>query len=76
MSDEEFLARFAEVVGQDPASLSLATDLKSIEDWDSVAYLGTTVMIDESMGVAVSPEIFVEAVTIGDVLAAARAAGG
>ena len=56
--------------------MSLATDLKSIEDWDSVAYLGTTVMIDESMGVAVSPEIFVEAVTIGDVLAAARAAGG
>jgi hypothetical protein len=76
MSDEEFLERFAGVVGQDPASLSMATDLSSLEDWDSVAYLGTTVMIDESMGVAISPEIFVEAVTIGDILAAARAAEG
>jgi len=76
MSDEEFLARFGEVVGQDPSSLSLATDLKSLEDWDSVAYLGTTVMIDEGMGVAISPEVFADAVTIGDILAAARAAKG
>jgi len=57
MSDEEFLARFAEVVGQEPSSLNFSTDLQSLEGWDSVAYLGTTVMIDENMGVAVSPEI-------------------
>jgi len=74
MSDEEFLARFAEVVGQEPSSLNFSTDLQSLEGWDSVAYLGTTVMIDENMGVAVSPEIFVDAVTIGDILAAARVA--
>ena len=76
MSDEEFLERFGEVVGQDPSSLDLATELKMLEGWDSVAYLGTTVLIDEGMGVVVSPEIFVDAITIGDLLAAARAAQG
>jgi acyl carrier protein len=76
MSDEEFLARFGEAVGQDPSSLNLATELKTLEGWDSVAYLSVSVLIDEGMGVAVSPEIFVEAVTIGDILTAARAAQG
>jgi hypothetical protein len=76
MSDEEFLARFGEVVGEEPSSLSLATELKGLEGWDSVAYLSATVMIDEGMGVAVSPEIFVDAITIGDLLVAARAAQG
>lgn len=73
MTDEDFLARFGELVGEDSSSLSLNTELKSLAGWDSVAYLGTTVIIDENMGVAISPEIFVDAVTIGDILSAARA---
>jgi len=76
MSNEEFIARFAEAVGENASSLTLETELGKIEGWDSVAYLSVTVLIDEGMGVMVSPEALVEAVTVGDILSAARAAKG
>jgi acyl carrier protein len=76
MSDEEFLRRFEEVVGENASTLTLATELNTLDGWDSVAYLGTTVLIDEGLGVIISPEVIVESLTVGDLLTAARAAQG
>ena len=76
MSDQEFLTGFSEVVGSDAAGLSLDTELRTLEGWDSVAYLGTTVLIEEKMGVAIPPDVLVDSSTIGDILKAARAMKG
>jgi acyl carrier protein len=72
MTDEEFLSLFAETVGAEPKSLTLDTELSSLEAWDSVAYLSTMTLIDEKMGVAIDPELLVESRTVGDILSAAR----
>jgi acyl carrier protein len=76
MSDQEFLSRFSEVVGTDAASIGLETELRTLEGWDSVAYLGTTVLIEEEMGIAIQPDVLTDSVTIGDILKAARKAKG
>ena len=73
MTDEEFLSLFAETVGAEPKSLTLQTELSTVETWDSVAYLSTMALIDEKMGVAIDPDLLVESRTIGDILLAARA---
>ena len=70
MTTEEFLADFAEILDVKPTSLTPDTDLRTIETWDSVAYLSTMVLIDEKCGVAISPEVLVESQKVSDLLAA------
>ena len=70
MTTQEFLADFAEILDLNPASLTPDTELRTLETWDSVAYLSTMVLIDEKCGATISPEILVEAVKVSDILAA------
>lgn len=73
MSPEEFKEKFAEVIGQDPGAFELTTPLATLEGWDSVAYLGVTVMIEESLGVAIPPDALISAQTPADLLESALA---
>jgi len=73
MTDEEFLRGFAEIVAADEGSLALDTPLLSLEGWDSVAYLGTMVFVEENMGVTLDPEALVNVKTVADILSGARA---
>ena len=73
MTDQSFLKGFAEIVAVDEGSLTLDTMLSTLEGWDSVAYLGTMVFVEENMGVALDPETLVNATTIADLLSKARA---
>lgn len=72
MNDEDFLRFFADAVGAEEGSVTLDTQLSTLEGWDSVAYLSTMIYLDESVGVAVSPEQLVEARTVADILAFAH----
>jgi acyl carrier protein len=73
MSDEEFLKGFAEVVAAEAGDLALDTPLESLAGWDSVAYLGTMVFVEESMGVTLAPETLLSVKTASDILSSARA---
>ena len=73
MTDEEFLIGFAEIVGADGSGLSLDTPLAGLEGWDSVAFLGTMVFIDENLGVALSPDILAKATTVREIVSCVRA---
>jgi acyl carrier protein len=73
MTDEEFLKGFTEVVAADEGSLALDTPLASLEGWDSVAYLGAMVFVEESMGVTLTPEMLLNVNTTADILSTARA---
>ncbi|HEX3879188.1 MAG TPA: phosphopantetheine-binding protein [Rhizomicrobium sp.] len=73
MTDEEFLKGFAEVVAADEGSVALDTPLASLEGWDSVAYLGAMVFVEENMGVTLTPDVLVTVKTPSDILLSARA---
>jgi acyl carrier protein len=73
MTDEEFLRGFAEIVASDEGSLTLDTPLASLEGWDSVAYLGAMVFLEENTGVTLPPDVLVNVKTVAEILSSVRA---
>lgn len=71
LDTKQFLEEFAEMLGVSPTDLTPSTQLSSLENWDSVAYLSTMVLLDEKLGVAISPDDLTEARTVQDILHAA-----
>jgi acyl carrier protein len=72
MTDEEFLTQFTEAIGADAGTVALDTPLISCGNWDSVAYLAVMTLMDERMGVVLSPDALVEAETPRAILEQAR----
>ena len=70
MTQRDFISEFEEMLGLPEGSLTSATEMNSLEGWDSVAYLSALVLIDEKLSVRVRPELFSRAQTFGDILAA------
>jgi acyl carrier protein len=68
LDKKRFLEEFADMLGTNPADLTPSTPLSSLENWDSVAYLSTMVLLDEKVGVTISPDELVAARTVQDLL--------
>jgi acyl carrier protein len=68
LDTKQFLEEFADMLGVSPAELTPSTQLSSLENWDSVAYLSTMVLLDEKVGVAISPDDLTTARTVQDIL--------
>jgi acyl carrier protein len=68
LNRQQFLAEFAEILGVSAADLTPTTELSSLETWDSVSYLSTMVLLDERLGVAISPDDLTAAKTVQDIL--------
>ena len=68
LDKNQFLAEFADMLGMSADDLTPATPLSSLENWDSVAYLSTMVLLDEKVGVAISPDDLTAARTVQDIL--------
>jgi acyl carrier protein len=62
------LEQFAEILGVGTADLTPDTKLSSLESWDSVSYLSTMVLLDDQLGIAISPDELTNAKTIQDIL--------
>ena len=74
MKRDDFTHEFAEMLGIDPAQLLPETDLASLPEWDSVAYLSAMVLIDDKLAIAIRPDIISSARTFADILAAISSA--
>ena len=72
MTEDRFLALFAEAIGADSSTLTLDTPLQGMEMWDSVAYLAVMAMVDEQMEVALPPDSLVSSKTPREILEKAR----
>jgi acyl carrier protein len=72
MSRAEFTREFSEMLNVD--ELTPETDLGSLAEWDSVAYLSAMVLIDEKLGVQIRPDVLSNARIFGDILAAVQSA--
>jgi acyl carrier protein len=68
MTRDDFIAEFAALLDVDPELLRSDTDLKSIEMWDSVAYLSAMVLIDQEFGITMRAEALAKVVTFQDIL--------
>jgi acyl carrier protein len=74
VNDQEFLEAFADTIGASRDELAMNTRLKTLEIWDSVAYLSVMVLLDEKLGVALGPDELLGAETPEEILIAVRAA--
>ena len=70
MTRSEFTEEFANILSVSPEALQPDTEMSSIEEWDSVAYLSAMVLIDDNFGIKIRPEGISSAKTFGDILGA------
>jgi acyl carrier protein len=74
LNRQQFLEEFSEILGVEPGALMPETELSSLETWDSVSYLSTMVLLDEKLGVAITPDELSGAKTVQDIMNAAGSA--
>jgi acyl carrier protein len=74
LNKQQFLQEFAEILGVSPSEISSESELSSLENWDSVAYLSTMILLDEKLGIAISPDQLTTAKTIQDIMNVAEPA--
>jgi acyl carrier protein len=70
MDSDGFLDGLAEVLEQDPASLTGEAVLADL-NWDSLAFVSFIAMVDERFGVTVPPRDLVQCRTVADLAALA-----
>lgn len=72
MEIKEFIEKFAEAIEMDDASvLTLDTEFRALDEWDSLSYLSVIAMIDEEFDVQIETPEFKLQKTIQDLYNAA-----
>lgn len=69
MTSSEFISKFAEALEiEDTAVLSDTTEFRSLDEWDSLAYLNIIAMLDEEYDLQIENAEFKKLATIGDII--------
>lgn len=68
MKTAEFLEELAAVLNEDPANLTLESELESIEGWDSMGLLGVVALLDSLRDVPLDMDSLQEWQTVGDLV--------
>ena len=68
MNQQNFIERFAEAVMADPKAIQPATELKSLENWDSMALVSVVALLDE-FGAKPAPGALEKCRTVSDIMA-------
>lgn len=63
----EFLALIREALEIDKHELSLADELKQLDEWDSMACLSVIAMIEDEYGIVLRPADFPAMSRVGDI---------
>jgi len=63
---DQFIARFAEALETEAATLDAGTEFKTLADWDSLAALSVIAMIDEYYGASIGGDELERARTLDD----------
>ena len=67
MSEQEFIAAFEEILEMAPGTLVETAKLEDLEHWDSVAMVTLMSVVDEKVGVQLSPRKIAGCKTVKDV---------
>jgi len=67
MEQEKFLEQFIAQFDTEPVGVTMDTDFRDIDDWDSLTALGVISMIDDEYGVKLSGEELKASNTVMDI---------
>ena len=67
--EEKFIELFKQTVDIEEDIVSLDTVFRSLEQWDSLAYLSVIAMIDEEYDVVIEGNDFKKLITIAELIA-------
>lgn len=68
MDSAAFLLALDAMLERDPGTLTIATRLEDLEEWDSLAVISFIALVDETFGRVVEGEKLVRAETVADLL--------
>jgi len=67
MEEEKFLKQFIAQFDDEPTGVTMDTDFRDIDDWDSLTALGIISMIDDEYNVNLSGEELKSSKTVMDI---------
>ena len=68
MDAKEFVVEIENLLEVDPGSLTMDTNIKTHEKWDSLAFVSFLAVADSTFGVKVAPDDLRKAVTVADLM--------
>lgn len=68
MNAQEFIKKFAEAIDVEATKLSMESEFRTLEEWDSVAYLSFIAMLDEEYNMQIEMSKFKELKTLAAVV--------
>ena len=68
MNAQEFIEKFAEALDIDVEGLSVDTEFRKLDAYDSLAYLSVIAMLDEEYDTQIEQPVFKTLKTLGDIV--------
>lgn len=65
MNVQEFIEKFAEAIDVEASNLTVETEFRTLDEWDSVAYLSVIAMLDEEYDIQIEMAQFKQLKTLG-----------
>ena len=65
MDIKEFIEKFAEAIDVEASKLTVETEFRTLDEWDSVAYLSVIAMMDEEYDIQIEMSQFKQLKTLG-----------
>lgn len=67
MNVQDFIEKFAEAIDVEATELTVDTEFRYLEDWDSVAYISVIAMMDEEYDIQIEMPVFKTLKTLGEI---------
>lgn len=67
MEIKEFIEKFAEAIDAEAEGLTVETEFRNLDEWDSVTYLSVIAMLDEEYDIQIEMNDFKKLRTIGSI---------
>lgn len=69
MNSNEFIEKFAEALEiEDASTLTVETEFRNLDEWDSLAYLNVIALLDEEYDIQIENAEFKTLKTISDII--------
>lgn len=68
MDSQKFIELFAEALDKEASDLSIDTEFRTLDVWDSMVYLSVIAMLDEEYGIQIENAEFKTLKTIQDII--------
>ncbi len=65
MNVQEFIEKFAEAIDIEATELTADTEFRTLDEWDSVAYISVIAMMDEEYDIQIEMPTFKTLKTLG-----------